>query len=338
SRAWEGCCRPPSLHSSPGVKHLTVPGRAPAGDSLMPNFSPTDAAFVGFRFVKERPGAVAAWAGAFFVCNVLSEWIALLFGGDALRNFQQNAGNLDDLRAVFSLFLPAAPVVFTVLLISLIFFSVIIASGLRSFLGIDSHVRFYFAKDELRIALLIVLFWALYFFLLVVIFMGLGIISNISDVFSPFIGGFFVWVTPMALFAAVVFVNIRLSLVPIIAVDRKRIDPRESWVSTRGHFWPLAGALVLSLILLIVMGFLAFMIVAAVNDILTASTHGIVPKDLLLVKQADESSLLALVLGQVLASLSWGALLPVILGPLVRAYQAYDAPDAPPAPVPPVHA
>jgi hypothetical protein len=31
-------------------------------------------------------------------------------------------------------------------------------------------------------------------------------------------------------------------------------------------------------------------------------------------------------------------LLPVVLGPLVRAYQAYDAPDAPPQPVPPVHA
>jgi cellulose biosynthesis protein BcsQ len=29
----------------------------------MPDFSPTDAAFEGFRFTKERPGAVAAWAG-----------------------------------------------------------------------------------------------------------------------------------------------------------------------------------------------------------------------------------------------------------------------------------
>jgi len=304
----------------------------------MPSFSPTDAAFEGFRFTKERPGAVAAWAGAFFVCNVISEWIALLFGGGALRNFQQNAGQLEDINAKFALFLPAAPVVFAIFLISLFFFAIIIASGLRTFLGVDQHVRFYFSKDEMRIAMLIILFWLIYFGLLIVTVTGFGIVSNISDAFSPFFGGFFGWVATWALIPAVIFVNIRLSLVPIIAVDRKRIDLKESWVATRGHFWPLAGALLLSGFLLVVMGFLAFMIVAAVNDILTASTHGIVPKNLFLVKQEDQSSLVALVLGQVLASITWGALLPVMLGPLVRAYQAYDAPDAPPAPVPPVHA
>ena len=39
------------------------------------------------------------------------------------------------------------------------------------------------------------------------------------------------------------------------------------------------------------------------------------------------------IVSEVIASISNGMLLPVVLGPLVRAYQAYDAPDAPPTAV-----
>ena len=304
----------------------------------MPRFSLTDAAFVGFRFVKERPSAVAAWAAVSLVFNLLSAFLGLLLGGQALRTFQATAGKIDDLQQVFRLLLPASPALIAIAAITLAGMALVYSSALRLFLGKEDHVSFRIGEDERRVALTIVAFTLIYFAVTVVVLIGLGLIANISDAFSTFLGGFFVWVTPLALFAASTFMIVRLSLTPIIAVDRKRISLKESWVSTRGHFWPLAGSLLLSIGLFVVMAFLALMIVAALNHAISIGTGGAVPRDLLVREQADDSSIFPLIVSEVIASISNGMLLPVVLGPLVRAYQAYDAPDAPPASVPPVHA
>lgn len=50
------------------------------------------------------------------------------------------------------------------------------------------------------------------------------------------------------------------------------------------------------------------------------------------------SSIFPLIVSEVIASISNGMLLPVVLGPLVRAYQAYDAPDTPREAAPAIHA
>ena len=304
----------------------------------MPNFSPTDAAFEGFRFTKERPGAVAAWAGVFFFFNLLSAFIALLVGGHALRDFQAMSSDTKTLKEIFDLFLPAAPAVAAIAFVSLICTSVVYASALRLFIGIDHQLSFRIGDDERRIAIIFVIFSIISFIVTVTGLIILGVIASVSDAFSTWLGGFFAWVTPAALFLATTFVIVRLSLTPIIAVDRKRISFKESWVSTHGHFWPLAGSLLLSVVVFIVTAFLAFMVVAALNHVASIGTRGFIPKDLLS-RPDDDSSLLAIIVGQVIASISMGALLPIILGPLVRAYQAYDAPDAPPAAAtPPLHA
>ena len=304
----------------------------------MPNFSPTDAAFVGFKFVKQRPSAVAAWSAVLLVFNLLSAFIGLLLGGQALRQFQATAGKVDDLTTVFQLLVPALPALIAIALLTLAGMALVYASALRLFVGAEEHVSFRIGHDERRVALTIIAFSLIYFAVTVVVLIGLGLAANISDAFSSFLAGFFAWVTPLALFAATTFVIVRLSLTPIIAVDRKRIDLKESWVSTRGHFWPLAGSLVLSIGLFVVMAFLALMIVAALNHAISIGTGGVVPRDLLVREQADDSSIFPLIISEVIASISNGMLLPVVLGPLVRAYQAYDAPDETTQPFPPVHA
>ena len=301
-------------------------------------FSPADAAFIGFRFVKERPSAVAAWAAVSLVFNLLSAFLGLVLGGQALRTFQAQAGKVDDLQTMFQLLIPAAPALIAIAIITLAGMALVYSSALRLFLGRETHVSFRIGQDEKRVALTVIAFTLIYFAVTVVVLIGLGLAANISEAFSSFIGGFFGWVTPLALFAATTFVIVRLSLTPIIAVDRQRISLKESWVSTRGHFWPLAGSLTLSIGLFLIMAFLALMIVAALNHAISAGTGGVVPRDLLVRDQADDSSIFPLIVSEVIASISNGMLLPVVLGPLVRAYQAYDAPDAPPQPAPPIHA
>ena len=301
-------------------------------------FSPADAAFIGFRFVKERPNAVAAWAAVSLVFNLLSAFAGLVLGGQALRAFQAQAGKVDDLQTVFQLLVPASPALIAIAVITLAGMALVYASALRLFVGKESNVSFRIGPDEKRVALTIVAFTLIYFAVTVVVLIGLGLAANISEAFSSFIGGFFVWVTPLALFAATTFVLVRLSLTPIIAVDRGRISLKESWISTRGHFWPLAGALVLSIVVFVIMAFLALMIVAALNHAISIGTNGVVPRDLLVRDQSDDSSIFPLIVSEVIASISNGMLLPVVLGPLVRAYQAYDAPDAQSHPAPPIHA
>jgi hypothetical protein len=234
---------------------------------------------------------------------------------------------------VFQLLLPASPALLAIAAITLAGMALVYSSALRIFLGRERHVSFRIGEDERRVALTIVAFSLLYFAVTVVVLISLGLAANISEAFSSFVGGFFVWVTPLALFAATTFMIVRLSLTPIIAVDRKRISLKESWTSTRGHFWPLAGSLALSIGLFLVMAFLALMIVAALNHAISAGTNGVVPRDLL-VRDEDDSSIFPLIVSEVIASISNGMLLPVVLGPLVRAYQAYDAPDASPEPAP----
>lgn len=304
----------------------------------MPSFSPTDAAFVGFRFVRRHPGAVAAWAAVSLIFNLLSAFAGLVIGGQALRKFDATAGKLDDLRAIWDIMAPAVPSIAAVAVITLVGMALVYSSALRLFVGAEDHVSFRIGQDERRVAIIIVAFSLIYFAVTVAVLIALGVVANISDAFSSWLAGFFAWVTPAALFIATTYVIVRLSLTPIIAVDRKRISLRESWESTKGHFWPLAGSLLLSVGLLFVMGFVAFMIVAALNHALSVGTGGAVPRDLLVRNDNDNPSTLTLVASELVASISDGVLIPIVLGPLVRAYQAYDAPDAPRAPTSAVHA
>jgi hypothetical protein len=300
----------------------------------MPDFSPTDAAFEGFRFTRERPGAVAAWAGVSLVFNVLSVLAALLIGGQALRNFEALAGRAGSLMEILELLLPAAPALLAIFAITMSGMAFVYSSALRTFVGRDLALTFRIGEDERRVALIIATFFLIYLGVTIIVLLGLGVAASISDAFTSWLGGFFVWVTPVATFVAVSFVMIRLSLTPIIAVDRKRISLKESWVSTRGHFWPLAGSLVLSVGLFFAATLVALMIVTFINHMVSLSTGGVVPRDLLSRPETQSSDILPLVISEIISTISYGVLLPVVLGPLVRAYQAYDAPDAPAETVP----
>jgi hypothetical protein len=123
-------------------------------------------------------------------------------------------------------------------------------------------------------------------------------------------------------------VIVRLSLTPVIAVDRKRISPKESWVSTKGHFWPLAGSLILSIVLFLVVAFVALMLVMILTELASIGTNGAIAKPGELFN-ADAGP--AVIFGEVVTAICIALLLPVVAGPLVRAYQAYDAPDPLPA-------
>jgi hypothetical protein len=159
--------------------------------------------------------------------------------------------------------------------------------------------------------------------------------------FNAEMGDFVAFLAGIAGFALPTVVIVRLSLAPVIAVDRKRISLKESWVSTKGHFWPLAGSLLLSIGLYLIVVFVGLLVVMSLAQVLSIPTGGAISARSL--TGAENSTLAdlikpAAIFAELLTAVMVAMLLPVIFGPLVRAYQAYDAPDAPPQPSPPLHA
>jgi hypothetical protein len=291
----------------------------------MPEFSFTEAAFEGFRFTRERPGAVAAWAAATFAFNLATGVLGALVGGDALRAFQAMAKG-PDLSQVLHLLVPAVPALAVTILMELLGASLVYASALRSCIGIDRKVTFRLGADERRLFMLLVGYGVIYWILTVIIGMMFGLAENIAEALSPSVANFLAFLAPIALFFLPLIVLVRLSLAPVIAVDRKRISLKESWVSTNGHFWPLAGSLILSIGLFLVVAFVALMLVMILTELASIGTHGAIakPSDLF---NPEATFGPAVVFGEVVTAVCIGLLLPVLLGPLVRAYQAYDAPD-----------
>jgi hypothetical protein len=316
----------------------------------MPSFSPTEAAFEGFRFTKERPGAVAAWAGVTLLFSLASSLLAALIGGSAMAQFEAltDQYTFSDLTAVLPRLLPA---VFVAVVINLAGSAVVYASAVRSFIGIDKKVSFHVGEDERRIILILLVYGLVYFIVSAVWGVCFGFLINILGAVFPQLGDWIVsvipWPSVRAFLSALllafppVAAIVRLSLAPVIAVERKRINFRESWVSTKGHFWPLAGSLALSIVLYFVVVFVALLLVMALAQVLSISTQGAIgPQTLTGAERTTLQDLLkpAAIFAELLTSAMVAAALPVIFGPLVRAYQAYDAPDAPPAPAPPIHA
>jgi hypothetical protein len=304
----------------------------------MPSFSPTDAAFEGFRFTRERPGAVAAWAGVTLGFNFISGFLGALIGGSALVDFQALAQEQPfDLGALLRLAPRLVPALVVTVFINLVGSAVVYPSAVRSFMGLDKEVSFRLGEDERRILLLLLGYGLIYFVVSAVTGMGFGVLENIFGAFSADVSKFVAFVGGLAVIVLPSVVIVRLSLAPVIAVDRKRISLKESWVSTKGHFWPLAGSLALSVGLYIVVVFVGLLLVMTLAQVLSISTHGAIgPKTFTGANQTTLADLIkpAAIFGELITALMVAMLLPVLFGPLVRAYQAYDAPDAPVTPVP----
>jgi hypothetical protein len=308
----------------------------------MPSFSPTDAAFEGFRFTRERPGAVAAWAAATLVFNLISGLLGALMGGSAMVEFQVLAAQQPfDLGAVVHLLPRLLPTLLVTVLINLAGSAVVYPSAMRAFMGIDKKVSFRAGEDERRILLLLLGYGLIYFVVSALTGLCFGFLENIFGAFSQQMSSFVAFVAYLAGFAIPTIVIVRLSLAPVIAVDRKRISLKESWVSTKGHFWPLAGSLLLSIGLYLIVVFVGLLVVMSLAQVLSIPTNGAIsPGSLTGAEHNTLPDLIkpAAIFAELLTACMVAMLLPVIFGPLVRAYQAYDAPDAPPAPSPPVHA
>jgi hypothetical protein len=200
----------------------------------MAAFSPTEAAFEGFRLTREQPRVVAVWAMVFALFSLVSAWLMISTIGPqfpALQAASQNPAGLAEADAVKIL-----PFYALVLPVVLVFWSVLICAVYRAVLrpGESGPGRLRFGADELRMIALTVILFLLVFMAMVVI----ALVTSTAGAAAGPVTGLFM--AGGAVFA--VWVGIRLSLAAPMTFVTGELHLFRAWALTRGQFWPLAAA------------------------------------------------------------------------------------------------
>jgi hypothetical protein len=297
-------------------------------DAVMPSFSPTEAAFEGFRLTREHPRAVLAWVGAYFVFTlslaVLTiAWVGKDFAVLQALSHQTNPDPTEMMRTFGKL----APFLMVVIPAQVIFFAVLNCAIYRAVLRpFESGMAFLrLGADEMRmiavISILFLVWLATLFVLTVVVTLAAGTIG----VFGGSIGAFFGWLVDMAALCAAVWVLVRLSLAGPMTFEQGRLVVFGSWSFTRHCFWQLTGAYLLAMLMGVVILLLMTVISYALITLSMMATGGAlnpVGHDV----QADVSSLSAFltlptILSQALGSGMVTIYFIIALSPAAIAYQ-----------------
>jgi hypothetical protein len=234
----------------------------------MVRFSPTDAVFAGFRFVKERPAAILIWA-AYLLVLLTMAFIAMLdIGGPALTSLVvATQGDNPNPNQIVKLMEQVAPASLFAEILLTVFGSVLATAILRVRLTPGPHPwgGLRLGGDELRVLAGTLLVMACVFCLSLLI----GILSDIGASFGA------PGLIPLALgLLLVLALQVRLSLVGVICQVEGRVSLPRSIHLTRGMFWRLVGAYVLLGAITLVILFLLTVIFAALGEAAAVATGG----------------------------------------------------------------
>ncbi|MFN4178545.1 hypothetical protein [Phenylobacterium sp.] len=225
----------------------------------MAGFSATDAALEGFRIARERPRKLLAASIFMFLVSVLQVVIEVNMPDEA-RAALAALGGQETLEAgpFFEALTILSPLLFFSLLVQCMMAAAIYRVLLR---GQTGSIRlFRIGPVEFRLmalALIYVVLFALFMAAITLVGMILVmLVSGLGEGVAMFVGTL-AWLCAVGL---TVFVGVRLSLAPVITFDREKLALFDSWTVTRGQFWRLAGAYVLTLSLIVVVALVAILV------------------------------------------------------------------------------
>jgi hypothetical protein len=233
----------------------------------MARFSPTEAAFEGFRITRERPRVVFVWVLASLAYSFLLGLMALFTLGpefpQILNAIRSPTMETKDFWRAISLLWPfliiAAP---TFLMFQAVMNCAMYRMILRPHESSRAFLRL--GADELRVAGVILVYTAVW---TLVLFLTMAT-ALMGGVFGGPVAAFLGSVLTAAAGFYSVLVLVRLSLAAPISFAEQRFTLAASWAITRGQFWRLFGTYVLAFVLGIVTLVLMWVVVALVEVVI----------------------------------------------------------------------
>ncbi len=303
----------------------------------MSRFSASEAATSGFRFIRREPRTVLVWAGLLFVYELVYGLLIVWLAHDklaAVEAFRET--NNTDPEAALSMLPAVSPVLLLTFVALLAVASVMFAAAYRAQLAPDAdrwgHLRV--GRDELRFGGLIVIWIALWVGSSFIVTFFTALLYALGSALPPIIGLPYMVLLIVAAMAALVYPVVRLSLSMPMTYADAHVRLLESWKPTRGQFWPLLGAYLLTALLIAILWLSVWFLVSALAVIvamltgqpLTAFSHDLLNTDRSsLTTNLRPLSLIAAMINSLLSAAS----LAIFCSPVAEAYRALADEDEP---------
>jgi hypothetical protein len=237
----------------------------------MAEFSIQDAAFTGFRVVREHPWALLFWAlYALALSLVFGAIFVGLMGPDLTRLTAASAQGARDPAQTLAVMGRLLPGYGLLLAVGLVFNSILGAAMIRAVLR-PTDDRFGFIRlgaDELRQMALAALTFLVFLGAYVALVFALVIMGVLVGIIARTAGGLVVFLGVIVGVGALAILGVRLSLAPALTFDAGRIDLFGSWSLTRGRFWPLFATYLLAFAMIAVVYLLGLLVIFALAAVL----------------------------------------------------------------------
>ena len=280
----------------------------------MADFSASEVAFSGIRFVRNNLRTVAVWAGVQLVFSLVVQVAVVSTIGPTLASLR-GLGASSNPQQTLAAMQNVLPFEGIAILGSMVIYAIIYATMNRAVLR-PSDGRFAYLRlgmDEIR-QFLVMLIWVVLGFIFEIV---LGMVAGIVAAAIFGVGRGLQTIAPL-LIVAVMLIGTVLAWVPFSlcfaqTFDRKRIMPFASARLVGGRYWKMCGAYFLAIVVGVVIWLLgttiSFALMGAAGGGVTLATMFTRAPITTVGAIFTAPSLIALVIGAVLSPLLWTLLL-----------------------------